>query len=511
MRVSLSGPLDRLAAREKIPGFSLSSPTVWLPAVVLVLGGLVLRLQDFYRGMWEDEITVAYYTQIGIKNVISTVALNGSHPPLYFLVAATDSRIGMDILPAIRVPSVVAGVATIAVVYLIALKVTGRVGALVAGTLATVAPVAVWYSDEGRMYALVWFFVLTSYLLLVWGHDSPRWRIFAVLHGAAVGLALWTDYSAALALAPQILLVALLSRRRWFFASWAVGWLTIVPWLFFLRDQYSRIEAQRFPGVGTDLGSWLAVLSDLVSVHADYASLDQTLPAAAAVVLGVLVGAALVTPLYVAFHGRLRAATLVACLTAGPLAVAVALALQGTVAVILPRVMGIITFGIVFALATAVSVLAGFETRPSRLTAAVAAAAVILCFGASELNVVQNGTNGTVWDTVADTISANAQSGDELVYYPIAAKYAVDPYLAPSSPWRTDFDGGWPKDAGTAEQSFATWTAGKPRVWFVYLAITGVDMPAYDQWFAQHNYCRVMGDPFADVGVIEYQATATHC
>ncbi len=423
MRVSLSGPLDRLAAREKIPGFSLSSPTVWLPAVVLVLGGLVLRLQDFYRGMWEDEITVAYYTQIGIKNVISTVALNGSHPPLYFLVAATDSRIGMDILPAIRVPSVVAGVATIAVVYLI----------------------------------------------------------------------------------------ALLSRRRWFFASWAVGWLTILPWLFFLRDQYGRIEAQRFPGVGTDLGSWLAVLSDLVSVHADYASLDQTLPAAAAVVLVVLVGAPLVTTLYGAFHGRLRAATLVACLTAGPLAVAVALALQGTVAVILPRVMGIITFGIVFALATAVSVLAGFETRPSRLTAAVAAAAVILCFGASELNVVQNGTNGTVWDTVADTISANAQSGDELVYYPIAAKYAVDPYLAPSSPWRTDFDGGWPKDAGTAEQSFATWTAGKQRVWFVYLAITGVDMPAYDQWFAQLNYCRVMGDPFADVGVIEYQATATHC
>ena len=511
MRVSLSGPLDRLAARERIPDFSLSSPTVWLPAVVLVLGGLALRLQDFYRGMWEDEITVAYYTQIGIRNVISTVAQNGSHPPLYFLVAATDARTGLDVLPSIRIPSVVAGVATILVVYLIALKLTGRAGALVAGTLVMLSPVAVWYSDEGRMYALVWFFVLTSYLLLVWGHDSPRWRVFAVLHGAAVGLALWTDYSAALALAPQIVLIALLSRRRWFLGSWAAGWLTIVPWLFFLHDQYSRIEAQRFPGVGTDLGSWLAVLSDLVSVHADYASVDQTLPDAAAALLLLIVGGALVTTVYGAFNGRLRAATLVACLTAGALAVAVALALQGTVAVILPRVMGIITFGIVFALGTAASVLTGFEARVPRLSAAVAAAAVILCFGASGLNVVQNGTNGTEWDTVADTISGNAQPGDELIYYPIAAKYAVDPYLAPSSPWRTDYDGAWPKDEGTAERSFATWTAGKPRVWFVYLAITGVDMPTYDLWFAQHNYCRVMGDPFADVGVMEYQATATHC
>lgn len=511
MLSSLSGPLDRLADRERVPQTNLASPTVWLPVIVLCAVGLALRLIDFNRGLWEDEMTVAYYTEIGVRNVIQTVALNGSHPPLYFLLVAVDAHLGMGVVAALRAPSVAAGVATIAVVYLLVLRLVGRAGALLAAALVTFSPFLIWYSDEGRMYALVWFFVLVSYLLLVWGHDSRHWRIFAILHGASVGLALWTDYSAALALAPQVLLILLLRHRGWFLGSWVVGWISILPWFFFLREQLGRIEAQRFPGLGQDLQSWVTVLLNLAWVRADYASLGNTLPSVALVVLLILLVVAAAGTVVAGAIGRLRAAVVALCLTGGAFAVALALALQGTQAVILPRVLGVITFGFVLVFATAAALLIARDSRVMRAVAAACAAVLLAVVIGSTADVLQNGTNGVQWDRVAHTIQANAQPGDELIYYPIAAKYAVEPYLPKASPWHTRFDGSWPKDAATADQSFATWTAGKDRVWVVFYALTGVDMPQRDVWFTQHNLCRLSGDPMAGLGLMEYQASPGGC
>lgn len=511
MLPSLSGPLDRLAARERISEVSLSSPLVWVPVVLLCAAGTVMRLLDFWRGLWEDELTVAYYTDIGLRQVLPTVAHNGAHPPLYFFVAVLDSRLGMDVVSALRVPSITAGVATIAVVYFLLLYLGGRAAALVGGVLTAFAPIAIWYSDEGRMYALVWFLVLTSYLLLVVGSGSRRWRLTVWLCALTVGLALWTDYSAALALAPQPLLILLLRHRRWFFGAWVVGWLSLVPWLFFLREQYGRIQAQRFPGVGTGLHAWTYVLLDLASVRAGYAALGDVLARPAAIALLVTLGAAAVLTVVAAWRGLLRLAVITLSLTLGALAVAAALALQGTQAVIVPRVMGVIAFGFVFMFAAAAAVVFARESRAWRAVAGACIALVVVCTVAAAGDVVQNGTNGVTWNAIADRIQADAQPGDELIYYPIATRYGVEQYLSPSSPWRTHFDGAWPSDTVRAEQLFATWSAGKPRVWFVYYAIAGIDMPGNDLWFTQHGLCRVSGDPAIGHGLIEYVASTAPC
>jgi uncharacterized membrane protein len=507
---SLGGSLDRLADRERLPRISLASPVVWLPVIVLCAVGLAVRLVDFYRGMWEDELTIAWYTQLGLRLVLPTVAQNGSHPPLYFFVAVLDSRY-MDVLPALRAPSVAAGVLTIAVVYFLVLRLAGQAAALVAGALTTFAPIAVWYSDEARMYALVWFLVLASYLWLVWGSYSKHWRVFAVLHAITVGLALWTDYSAALALLPQPLLILLLKHRGWFLGSWIVGWLAILPWVFFLREQYGRIQAQRFPGLGADLHSWIAVLLDITGVHANYASLGDTLPFTAIVAVLVLLGAAAIATVIAAFRGHLLVAVVALCLTAGVLAVSAGLAREGVVAVIAPRVMGLIVFGLIVVFAAGAAAILSRPSRTGRTVTAALIGILLACTIAATGNLLQHGSNGTSWDHVADTIQSNAQPGDELIYYPVATKYAVDPYLSPTSRWRNVYNGIWPTDDASAEQIFATWTTGKRRVWFVYYAIGGVDMPQHDQWFMQHGLCRVMGDPTGALGLIEYQATTNTC
>ena len=509
MLSSLGGQLDRLAARESAPRASLASPLTWVPVLLLCAIGLAMRLPDFNRAMWEDELTVAYYTQLSLRLVLPTVAQNGAHPPLYFFVAVIDSRLGMNIVDALRAPSLAAGVATIAVMYFLVMRLAGLVPAIVAGALTAFAPIAIWYSDEGRMYSLLWFLVLTSYLLLVVGPESKRWHAYAALHAIVVGLALWTDYSAALALAPQLLLILLLKHRRWFIGSWVVGWLSIVPWLFFLHEQYGRIEAQRFPGLGTGLNAWRLVLLDLASVRAGYAALGDTLPAAAIVAMLVLLGASTVLVFVAATRRLLRLAVVAASLTAGAAAVAAAIAIQGTQAVVVPRVMGVIAFGFVIVFATATAVVVTRERRALSVVA-LACFAVVLAgtIGASSY-VLRHGSNGAGWRDVAQKIENQAQSGDELIYYPIATKYGVEQYLAPASPWRTHFDGAWPRD--DAEQLIATWVAGKPRVWFVYYAITGVDMPAHDTWLTGHGLCRVSGDPTLGQGLLEYRASTAPC
>src|SRR4051794_34001816 len=110
-------------------------------------------------------------------------------------------------------------------------------------------------------------------------------------------------------------------------------------------------------------------------------------------------------------------------------------------------------------LATAGAALVARESRLTRAVAAGCAAVVLAAVIASTAGVLQKGTNGVRWDAVAHTIQSNAQPGDELIYYPIATKYGVDPFFPPSSHWHSHFDGAWPKSDAAADQSFAAWTA----------------------------------------------------
>jgi hypothetical protein len=250
---------------------------------------------------------------------------------------------------------------------------------------------------------------------------------------------------------------------------------------------------------------------DLAWLRASYASLGDTLPHVAAVTLLVLLGASAVVAFVAILRTGNRLGVVGLCLTAGAAAVALGLALQGTQAVIVPRVMGVITFGFVFLVACAASAALLSRFRATRVAAAVCVAAVMGGVAASAVDVARNGSNGVHWAGVARTIQNDAQAGDELIYYPVGAKFAVDPYLPQSSRWRTQFNGSWPKDQATIEQDLQAWTAGKQRVWFVFYAIGGTDAQKSDDWFSQHRLCRVMGDPSRSMGVIEYEASAAPC
>ena len=120
----------------------------------------------------------------------------------------------MDLTPELlRLPSLLAGVATIPGVYLLGVRTVGRSAGLVAAALTALAPFMAFYSTEGRGYAVMMALLLASTLALLTAVDDGR-RRWWVLYALATCLTMYTHYTAAFVLATQLAWVLTPTRRR---------------------------------------------------------------------------------------------------------------------------------------------------------------------------------------------------------------------------------------------------------------------------------------------------------
>lgn len=217
-------------ARVAIPAW-----VTWvaLSAIVAVGGALrFLRLDDL--SLWLDEIYVVDYLRRPWRSVLGFDGAYDNHPPLYFAIVKTTSYLTGE-AQAARVVSAVAGSLTIIVIFLLTRRLVGTNAGLLASLILALAPLHIWYSREGRMYAPAAFFVALSWYSLL-RFLPERGRRWGVIYGATLALAAYTDYSAFYALAPQVLMVAWLARasswrvlRDWIVAVGAAA-LLFAPW-----------------------------------------------------------------------------------------------------------------------------------------------------------------------------------------------------------------------------------------------------------------------------------------
>src|SRR4051812_945090 len=218
--------------------------------VLLTVAAFVLRALGLGQSLYGDEIfTHDLIAGHGLGGLLSGVHSTSITPPLHYVVAWAFAHLGDDRIW-IRVPSLLAGAATVPALWALGRRTVGRQAALVAAALAAVGPFAIFYGQEARAYALVVLLVTLAALGLVRALDGPGrradWALFAVAGCAA----LYSHYTSAFAVAA--LAVWALWRRR---AAWratlialaaiAVGYL---PWLPFYLDQRknSGIEAIGF-------------------------------------------------------------------------------------------------------------------------------------------------------------------------------------------------------------------------------------------------------------------------
>ena len=184
-----------------------------------VLGGALLLQR---RSLWYDELFTA---QVGTSGpvALARAVLTGEgtasylrevppsyNAPYYVVVQAW---LGLTRLPAdevgLRLLSLCAAVAGVAVLTAAVSRLAGRTAGVLAGLLAATSPMVVEYAAEGRMYGLALLATATAVLGLARWLDDGRLGLWAV-GATTAGLAHWFAVPVVAGLA----LAALALRRR---------------------------------------------------------------------------------------------------------------------------------------------------------------------------------------------------------------------------------------------------------------------------------------------------------
>ncbi len=213
----------RARAGARLPG--------WWPLAALTLLAAALRLSTLdLQSFWYDEaFTPVHVLHASLGATLRSVVHTENSPPLWYLLEWADSRVLGTGEVALRLPSALAGIATVPVAWAIGRMIGAppkRRAAIVCAALVAVNPLFVWYSQEARVYAL---FVFTSALAMLCflralREPTPRRMAAFALTGA---LALLTHYFAVFLLAPMALWLAW-DRRTRRAALPAIGSLAIV-------------------------------------------------------------------------------------------------------------------------------------------------------------------------------------------------------------------------------------------------------------------------------------------
>jgi hypothetical protein len=229
-------PADDGPGSGPLPAGSRVSRSVVSPAfavAALTAVGAVIRWRVAHESLFADELSTFWIVKgNGLLTVLSTVKSNAEiTPPLFFAASWLTTQLG-DRPELVRLPSVLAGIATIPLIYLLGCRLVGRRVGVVAAAITTFAPFMIYYSAEARAYALMMCMVVLSSLAMLIAIDSHGvrwWVVYAVATAAAV----YSHYTCVFLLAAQWLWLLWAhpeARRRSLLAN--VGAVILyLPWI----------------------------------------------------------------------------------------------------------------------------------------------------------------------------------------------------------------------------------------------------------------------------------------
>jgi hypothetical protein len=205
--------------------------------------GLVLRLRGLSESLYGDEIfTFEITTDSGLGTVLDGVRSDLEiTPPLYFVAAWLTQHLG-DPMVWLRAPALVAGVATIPLVYLLGARTVGRRAAVLGASFFALSPLATYYATEARAYSVATLFVVLSGLALLRAVESDGWRWWGGF-ALATAAAMYSHYTSIFVLLAQAAWVALCHRRDLgrMLLSALVGAVVFVPWVPSMLDDRHAI------------------------------------------------------------------------------------------------------------------------------------------------------------------------------------------------------------------------------------------------------------------------------
>ncbi len=226
------------------------------PARFALLGILLLAaaIRLYHLGsqpLWCDE----WYgwqnvTRGSLLRDVLHIMVTDIYPPLYYMLTWVTTRVD-DSLFYLRLVSALAGVAACGFSFKIARRYFSLESAVFVGLLTALSPMAVYYSQECKLYALFAAFslwMLDEYLLLIEDPRRKAWRL-----SLAALACIYTGYLSPYFILPLMAHAALDPSRRKALKSFAWAILGALPLLpFFVKSSLI------FTGMGVTPGTLLA-------------------------------------------------------------------------------------------------------------------------------------------------------------------------------------------------------------------------------------------------------------
>jgi len=227
------------SASRLLPGGRIEAITVPLLVASLTAVGAALRIHVAHQPIFADELSTYWIVKgKALSRVLASVHSNDEiSPPLSFVASWLTMQLG-DTPELLRLPSLLAGIATIPLIYLLGRRLVGRAVGLVAAALTTFSPFMIYYSAEARGYALMMFLVVLSTFAMLVAADTRRvrwWGVYALATCAAV----YSHYTCVFVLGAQFLwlLWARPASRRAAVTANLAAVVGFLPWISgLLRD-----------------------------------------------------------------------------------------------------------------------------------------------------------------------------------------------------------------------------------------------------------------------------------
>ncbi|MEK7581068.1 MAG: glycosyltransferase family 39 protein [Patescibacteria group bacterium] len=209
----------------------------------VLLIGLILRLVSLDQSLWLDEgINATFARSLSYSKLIFSYPLGDFHPPLYHVILKSFISLFGSSEISLRIPSVILGVMTVFITYLIGKKLYDKKTGVIAALLIATGPLHIYYSQEARMYMLAAFLASLSVYFFVSLLIKDRlllWVGFIL----STALMLYSDYLPYILL-PVYVLFLIVSRKKFakntlksFIPAFLLILLLIVPWLLMLPQQ----------------------------------------------------------------------------------------------------------------------------------------------------------------------------------------------------------------------------------------------------------------------------------
>jgi len=219
---------------------------ILLAVGAVTLLGFLLRLHLYGQSLNGDELSTLWIVENnGLGGVVDVVSSDAEiTPPLNFVLSWLATRLG-SAPELIRLPALIAGTASIPLVYLLGSWTVSRRAGLAGAALFAISAPMTYYGANGRAYALLILLLLGSTLAMLRasrGGGGGWWAGYAALSAAAM----YTHYTAAFVLIAQLgwLLVFQPAARLRALAWNAAAAVLFLPWLPGLRDDLDSPTTQ---------------------------------------------------------------------------------------------------------------------------------------------------------------------------------------------------------------------------------------------------------------------------